>query len=111
MGEMIDKLLTFVPAGIGALAIVAVAVITWWNRRDADSAKKKTMTPPDWDTVWERIDLVERRQAASTRLLTQVLLQWPRDAAPPVMNPDDLKILEDTLPVGLWPVPKTEHTH
>jgi hypothetical protein len=102
---MVEKFLDWVPAIIAGCFVIIAAIIQWGNRRDADEVKSRKMTPPDWNEVWQRLDAVEKKQAAASRLVTQLLLQWPNDRPPPILDKQDVELLSDTLPVGFWSLP------
>jgi hypothetical protein len=89
-----------VVAGLFALAAALYAQRSARrNRVEAETNTNRSPTPPTTQQVWDRLDRLEVKFAAMGRVLAQAAEQWPADHEGPTFDPDDIEILEDTMPL------------
>lgn len=108
------------------VGLILSAAGAWWaflNRKGTERFETRTLRPPTWPEVWARMAEQDKRIAAQDvkieeqsakiatvteglvnqtsaikRLLQSIAHQWPKGFPPPVLNPEDIDILGNTLP-------------
>ncbi len=89
-----------VVAGLFALAAAVYAGRSARrNRAEQEQNANRSPTPPTTQQVWDRLDRLENKLQAMGRVLTQAAEQWPSDHAGPTFEPEDIALLEDTMPL------------
>lgn len=99
-------IVAIVAACIAVIGVIVQAILAYTSSRRAEKWKARAMDPPDWPTAWARMDLLESKLVAAVRLLNSARDQWPAGAEPPVFDPEDLAMIEDTLPARYRTLPR-----
>lgn len=89
---------TIISALIALAAAIYAGRAARRNRREQEEYAARTPTPPTTQQVWERLDMMDRKMAAVSRILREAAEQWPRDMPGPTFRKADLDLLDETLP-------------